>query len=128
MTAYDRIKHTNVIPITQGSDYYDTITVKKPDPLYPNDRTKDTLLNLTGYDIESQLRDLSGAIKGTFVCTAPFPATGVISRHLPKEVTALLTPAIDIQHVWGVQLSSVLTGVLPEIQGGAVVDAGVVHA
>lgn len=123
-SKYDRIKLQNVIPISQGSDYYDTVVIKTPDPAFPTDRTKDRLLDLTGCLIRSKLSDLDGNIKATFVVDVVGP--GTLGRHIPKSITSQLMPAVFVNHVWGLEITAADGTVIPEISGGAMVNQEVV--
>ena len=119
MGDYDKIKETNVITISQGSTYNDTVTVSQ---------SNGNPVDLTGYTVSSQLRTEDGVQVATFICTVATPASGVIARELTAEATAALTPTKKLipKHVWGVELTTPSGDVLPEIQGGALVDIEVV--
>jgi hypothetical protein len=109
----------NIIPITQGSDYADTVTIKQPDG---------TPMDLTGYIVESQLRDLSSTKVADFTCEILAPPTdGVIARSLSRFDTTGLVPLHTPNHVWGIRLTAPDGNVLPEIQGGAKVSQVVVQ-
>lgn len=106
-----------VIPITQGSDYNDTVQVNQ---------ANGTPVDLTGYTVRSQLRSVTGSLAATFTCTITSPATGVIARKLTAIVTTALTVTSGAGYVWGVELTAPDGSVIPEIQGGALVIAEVV--
>jgi len=118
----------NVITMMKGSSYSDTLIIKHPDPLYPNDRTKDKVTDLTNYSVRSQVRTLNGLFLFSFVCTITDAVNGVITRVASPADTALgrVYPA-PAQHVWGVELTNTVTGyVIPEGQGGVLFEQEVV--
>ncbi|MFZ4857931.1 MAG: hypothetical protein ACOYL3_16195 [Desulfuromonadaceae bacterium] len=105
-----------IIPITQGSDYSDTVQINQPDG---------APMDLTGYTVRSQLRRVNGDLAATFACSVPTPASGSISRSLTAVQTAALVPTATISYVWGVELVNG-SGKVMEIQGGARVISEVV--
>lgn len=108
-----------VIQIIRGCDYDDVVSLSNLDG---------TPLDLTGYTATSQLRTYTGALAGNFECTISDPASGQIAVHMPAATTAGLSPSTPIApHVWGVRLTAGDSSVLPELQGGCLVVAGVVQ-
>jgi hypothetical protein len=105
-----------IIPITQGSDYQDTVQINQDNG---------TPMDLTGYTVRSQLRRANGDLAATFACSVPTPTSGSISRSLTAVQTAALVPTATITYAWGVELVSA-NGFVMEIQGGARVTAEVV--
>lgn len=127
MAEYSRVQDSNIITICQGSDYYDEITIKTPNPSSPNDRTQDLPFDLTNYTVTSQLRNLAGELVGTFLCTIDAdPTTGKVERYLDKATTSALTPDVTITHIHGIELTDTSDIVLPEIQGGALIEIEIV--
>lgn len=118
MNIYGAIINTNIITISQGSDYAGTVTVTQTVGGAP--------LDLTGYAVRSFLRTVDGVLVGEFTCEISAPASGIITRTMDKAITAALTPATIVTHVWGMELTAPNGSVLPEIQGGAKVDREVV--
>lgn len=112
LSIYSDIKKTNLIAIPYGCTYSDVITI--------------TGTNLTGYIIESQLRGLDGVLVATFSIANTSLATGVFTRTLTPIQTALLVPSLVPAYVWGIKLTKPDGSILPEIQGGATVNAGIV--
>ena len=113
MGLYNNIKNTNVITISQGSTYSDTVTL--------------TGVDLTTATVTSQLRKLDGTLAAEFTVTKTTPLSGIITRWLSSADTTALTPSTSPNYVWGVQYEIGDT-ILPEVQGGALVIAEVVHA
>lgn len=116
MNPYSKILAQNIITIMQGSNYTDTVELKQPDG---------TPLNLTGYTVRSQLRSLDGTKVKDFACAIDDPESGIIARTLPAEDTAELQPDVRPNHVWGLELTAPDGAVVPEIQGGTIVDVEV---
>lgn len=54
---------TRNIEIKQGTTYIETRTLKVANPSYPNDRTKDTLMNLTGTEATSLCANRTGTYR-----------------------------------------------------------------
>ena len=118
----------NIITMMKGSSYSDTLTIKHPDPLYPNDRTKDIVTDLSDYTVRSQVRTLNGALLFSFVCTITDAVNGIVTRVASPADTALgkAYPA-PAQHVWGIEFTNTTTGyVIPEGQGGVLFEQEVV--
>lgn len=101
-----------VISITKGSTYKDYVTILDVDG---------NVFDLTGLTVNSQIRTLSGVLAGTFTCIVSNPTSGGINRILDKNTTELLTPALDVRHVWGIEVTALDGTVYPEIQGGVIV-------
>lgn len=117
MNKYLNIRNENIITIGQGSTYTDTVTVEQ---------SAGVPVDLTGYSVRSQLRTVDDVIVGTFACTVPTPANGIIERELAAVTTAALVPSLSVQHVWGIELTAPSGAIVPEIQGGALINPEVV--
>ena len=98
----------NIIQITRGSSFSDSVTINNPDS---------SDFDLTGCTLVSQLREAkTGVLAASFTCASSAPATGVLTRTM----SAALTGALDVtkQYVWGLRVTKPDASVLPEIQGG----------
>jgi hypothetical protein len=104
----------NLITISQGSDCTGTLTLKQPDW---------TPIDLTGYSARGQVRDMSGALVASMVCTI---SASVVSWAISNAETAALIPAASPSYVWGIELTAPSGQILPEIQGTAQVTVEVV--
>ncbi|OHD24199.1 MAG: hypothetical protein A2Y38_24930 [Spirochaetes bacterium GWB1_59_5] len=115
---YSHIYRRNVITIDQGTTYTDEITIEQTEEGAPVD--------LTGYSVQSQLRDLTGSLAAEIACAIPSPASGVVQRSISAEDTAALVLCIDNPlYVWG--LRCVNGGNVFEIKGGALVQPSIVE-
>ena len=68
-----------IIPITQGSDYKDTVQINQ-DSGAPMD--------LTGYTVRSQLRRANGELAATFACSVPALSGRKPQHRHPPEIPA----------------------------------------
>lgn len=118
-TDFDTIKNSNVLTITQGSDFSATVTMTQT--------SGGAALNLSGYTITGQVRTLDGALACAITIDNSVPTTGVITMSISDTLSALLVPDVIVNHVWGIDLVQPGGNKLPEIQGGLLVKKGVVE-
>lgn len=120
-SIYDSIITQNIITIAAGSDSLHTWP-----PVLKADGTPQ---DLTGATIAAQLRTLNDCLVGTFICSAPSPATGIVVGLLPAAQSVRLAPGGGaVNHVWGVEIRLADGNLLPELQGGALVTRKIVRA
>lgn len=88
------------IKIVQGMTYTESRILKVANVNFPNDRTKDTLMDLTGYSGRSQIRDANGAGEVIIECIVIVDhATSTVTRHIPPATSsAVARTAKNLAH------------------------------
>ena len=103
------------IVIEQGFDFDTTFQLE--------DTTTNNLLDLTGYDIDAQLRKTySSSTSVSFASTITTPSEGLIQISLGSTATSSLKPG---RYVYDVKLTTTNGGITKAIEGAALVRAGV---
>lgn len=88
------------ITMLQGATFFESRVLKLADPLFPDDRTKDTLMPLLGYSGRSSIKDKNGEgeVLATYTVTVD-PVTSTVTRTMSAaQSTAISRRAKKLVH------------------------------